>query len=148
MILDSEKQAFISRYDYYTKITDGLLFNVPVPTYTGFSNFQANIGKLKFWGHEFTLSSQNLVGDFKWSTDFNISFNRNKVEKLGTANASLGGGTTRNITQVGQPIGMLWGYVNDGVYMTQEDFTNSPKFQTSNVGTVKMRDVNGDGRLR
>lgn len=131
-------------YDFYTKTTSGLLFNVPVPTYTGFSNLQANIGTLKFWGHEFLISSQNLVGHFRWNTDFNISFNRNEVVQLGTANASLGGGTSRNITKVGQPIGMLWGYVFNGIYMTQEDFNNSPKFQTSNIGTVKMKDVNGD----
>lgn len=132
-------------YDYYTKTTDGLLFNVPVPTYTGYANFIANIGKIKFWGHEFTVSSQNMVGAFTWNTDFNISFNRNIVQQLGTANASLGGGTSRNITKVGQPIGMLWGYVFDGIYMTKADFDASPKFQTSNVGTVKMKDVNGDG---
>jgi TonB-linked SusC/RagA family outer membrane protein len=134
-------------YDYYNKTTSGLLFNVPVPTYTGFSSFQANIGELKFWGHEFTISSQNLVNKLKWNTDFNISFNRNRVEKLGTANASLGGGTDRNITKVGEPIGMLWGYVFEGVYMNQEDFNKSPKFQTSNVGTAKMKDVNNDGKI-
>jgi TonB-linked SusC/RagA family outer membrane protein len=132
-------------YDYYTKTTDGLLFNVPVPTYTGFTNFIANIGKIKFWGHEFTVSSQNTVGEFKWNTDFNISFNRNIVQQLGTANAALGGGTSRNITKVGEPIGMLWGYVFNGIYMTKADYDASPKFQTSNVGTVKMKDVNGDG---
>jgi TonB-linked SusC/RagA family outer membrane protein len=132
-------------YDYYTKTTDDLLFNVPVPTYTGFSNFQANIGQLKFWGHEFLVSSRNLVNRLKWNTDFNISFNKNRVEQLGTANASLGGGTNRNITTVGQPIGMLWGYVFNGVYMNKADYDASPKFQTSNVGTVKMKDVNGDG---
>lgn len=132
-------------YDFYTKTTDGLLFNVPVPTYTGFSNFQANIGKLKFWGHEFVVSSQNLVNKFRWNTDFNISFNKNNVEQLGTANASLGGGTDRNITRVGQPIGMLWGYVFEGVYANQADYDKSPKFQTSKVGSAKMRDVNGNG---
>ncbi|WP_206684016.1 SusC/RagA family TonB-linked outer membrane protein [Pontibacter beigongshangensis] len=132
-------------YDYYTKTTDGLLFQVQVPTHTGFSSLIANIGEFQFWGHEFTLSTRNLVGDFKWNSDFNISFNRNEVMQLGTANAALGGGTSRNITMVGQPIGMLWGYVADGVYMNQADFDNSPKFQTSTVGAVKMRDVNGDG---
>jgi TonB-linked SusC/RagA family outer membrane protein len=132
-------------YDYYTKTTDDLLFNVPVPTYTGFSNLQANIGKLKFWGHEFLVSSRNLVNKLKWNTDFNISFNKNRVEQLGTANASLGGGTSRNITKVGEPIGMLWGYVFNGIYMTKADFDASPRFQTSNVGTAKMKDVNGDG---
>lgn len=134
-------------YDYYTKKTDGLLFNVQVPTYTGFSNFQTNIGAFRFWGHEFAISSRNLTNGLKWNTDFNISFLKNRVEKLGTANAFLGGGTSRNITMVGQPVGMLWGYVHNGVYMNQDDFDASPKFQTSNVGTVKMKDVNGDGSI-
>ncbi|MBD0294935.1 MAG: TonB-dependent receptor [Flavisolibacter sp.] len=132
-------------YDYYTKTTSGLLFDVPVPTYTGFSTLTANIGELKFWGHEFTISSQNLTKKLIWNTDFNISFNRNRVEQLGTGNAALGGGTNRNITKVGQPIGMLWGYDFLGVYMNREDYDKSPKFMTSNVGTAKMRDVNGDG---
>lgn len=132
-------------YDYYNKTTDGLLFNVPVPTYTGFSNFIANIGKIKFWGHEFLVSSQNLVNKFRWNTDFNISFNKNEVLQLGTANAALGGGTNRNITRVGQPIGMLWGYVFEGVYVNQADFDKSPKFQTSRVGSAKMKDVDGNG---
>ena len=132
-------------YDFYTKTTSGLLFNVPVPTYTGFANFTANIGEFRFWGHEFTLSTQNLVGRLRWNTDLNISFNRNRVEKLGTGNAFLGGGTSRNITKVGEPIGMLWGYVHNGVYVNQRDFENSPRFQTSTVGAVKMKDVNGDG---
>src|SRR5690606_41663054 len=100
-----------------------------------------------FWGHEFLVNSKNMTGAFQWNTDFNISFLRNRVEKLGTANAFLGGGTSRNMTMVGEPIGMLWGYVHDGVYRDQADFDSSPKFQTSAVGSVKMRDVNGDGEI-
>lgn len=134
-------------YDYYNKTTDGLLFNVDLPSFTGYSSFQTNIGTFKFWGHEFLVSSKNTTGAFRWGTDLNISFLRNRVEKLGTANAFLGGGTSRNITMVGEPIGMLWGYVHDGVYMNQADFDNSPTFQTSAVGSVKMRDVNGDGEI-
>src|SRR5690606_9161936 len=134
-------------YDYYTKTTDGLLFNVDLPSFTGYSSFQTNIGTFKFWGHEFLVNSKNMTGAFQWNTDFNISFLRNRVEKLGTANAFLGGGTSRNMTMVGEPIGMLWGYVHDGVYRDQADFDSSPKFQTSAVGSVKMRDVNGDGEI-
>lgn len=132
-------------YDYYNKVTDGLLFNVPVPVYTGFPSLIANIGKFKYWGHEFLVSTRNLVGNFKWSTDFNISFNRNRVEQLGTANAALGGGTSRNITTVGQPIGQLWGYVYEGIYNNADDFAKYPKFQTSAIGSARMKDVNGDG---
>lgn len=134
-------------YDYYTKTTDGLLFNVDLPSFTGYSSFQTNIGTFNFRGHEFLVSSKNTAGAFQWNTDLNISFLRNRVEKLGTANAFLGGGTSRNITMVGQPIGMLWGYVHDGVYINQADFDSSPTFQTSAVGSVKMRDINGDGEI-
>ena len=69
-------------YDYYTKKTTDLLYNVDVPQESGFSNISANLGEFKFWGHEVTLSSKNLVGDLKWDTDFNISFNRNEAVSL------------------------------------------------------------------
>lgn len=48
---------------------------------------------------------------------------------------------------VGQPVGVFFGYVNEGVYMTTQDFNASPKDVTSKVGTVKMKDVNKDGRI-
>jgi TonB-linked outer membrane protein, SusC/RagA family/TonB-dependent outer membrane receptor, SusC/RagA subfamily, signature region len=134
-------------YDYYNKNTDGLLYQIDIPYSSGFGSIQSNIGEFQFWGHEFTLQTKNLVGDIKWSTDFNISFERNKAIKLGTNDTPIGGYNNQvdfNRTAVGMPLGMFFGYVYDGVYMTQEEYNSQPKHSTSTVGTVRMKDVNGD----
>ena len=67
---------------------------------------------------------------------------------MGTNNAPVGGTDTYddyNRLEVGHPIGALWGYVFDGVYMTQEEFDSQPKHATSEVGSVRMKDINNDG---
>lgn len=135
-------------YDYYNKTTDGLLYQIDIPYSSGFGNIQSNIGEFHFWGHEFTLQTKNMVGKFKWSTDFNISFDRNKAVKLGTNNTPIGGFNNQvdyNRTAVGKPLGMFYGYVYDGVYMTQEEYNTQPKHATSTIGTVRMKDINNDG---
>ena len=132
-------------YGYYKKTTDNLLYSVDIPIASGFFNYTTNIGKIEFWGHEFQLTTINLNGDFKWSTDFNISFNRNKALELGTANSAIYGDMT--ITQVGQPLGQLYGLVWDGIYETQAEFDASPKHQGAEVGSVKYKDINGDGEV-
>lgn len=145
------KDRLFLTVDYYTKKTDDLLYQVDIPAASGFGNVQSNVGEFKFWGTEFSLASKNLVGEFKWNSDFNISFHRNKVIKLGTNNTPIGGIGEQGYesywrTAVGRPIGQFWGYVQDGVYMNQEDFDKSPKNATySAVGTVKFRDLNKDG---
>lgn len=132
-------------YGYYRKVTDNLLYSVDIPISSGFFNFTTNIGKIEFWGHEFQLGTANLTGDFKWNTDFNISFNRNKALQLGTANSAIYGDMT--ITKVGQPLGQLYGLKWDGIYETQAEYDASPKHQGAEVGSVKYKDINGDGEV-
>lgn len=138
-------------YNYYHKKTSDLLFNVRVPQASGFSNIQTNIGELQFWGHEFSIGSSNINKTyFTWTTDFNISFDRNQVMSMGTRTSELitgpGSGLIggSHITKEGEPIGMLYGMVHEGVYANQQEFDSSPKHSTSQVGTAKFRDVNGD----
>lgn len=139
-------------YNYYQKYTTDLLFNIRVPRASGFSNIQTNIGDLKFWGHEIAVVSSNVKkANFSWTTDFNISFDRNRVTSMGTRTSELitGPGSDliggSHITKEGQPIGMLYGMIHEGVYINQADFDASPKHSTSQVGTAKFRDVNQDG---
>jgi len=135
-------------YDYYRKKTDGLLYRVDIPNQSGFSSIQSNIGEFRFWGHEIGLETKNLVGDFKWNTNLNVTFNRNKVMKLGTNNVPWGGNSNQmdyHRLEVGKPLGFFMGYVYDGVYMTQEEFDSQPKHASSMVGTVRMKDINNDG---
>lgn len=130
-------------YDYYNKITDNLLYSVDIPISSGFYNYTTNIGKLKFWGHEFILNTQNTVGKFRWNTDINFSINRNRVMALGTSDASIYGDFT--ISQVGKPIGQMYGFVFDGVYDNQQVFDKSPKYAGAQVGMARFKDLNGDG---
>ncbi|SHH48401.1 TonB-linked outer membrane protein, SusC/RagA family [Chryseolinea serpens] len=143
--LFNDRISFV--YDFYTKNTSNLLYSVAVPQESGFQNFNGNIGELKFWGHEFTISSKNTVGKVKWNTDFNIAFNDNKVVALSAGVDRIYGGQNgyATLTQVGHRVGQFWGMVQDGVYKNQADFDSSPKAAASQVGTVKFKDVNGDG---
>lgn len=133
-------------YDYYWKKTDGLLYAIDIPVQSGFSSVTSNIGRFDFWGHEFSIETKNLTGRLKWTTNFNISFDRNIVKALGTSNAPIGGYQEYwddNRTAVGQPIGMFYGYINTGVYMTQQEFDTQPHDATAMVGTARFQDVSG-----
>lgn len=131
-------------YDYYRKVTNGLLYSVLVPQSSGYSSVMTNVGEFNFWGHEFGIVSKNLTGKLKWTTNFNISFARNKVIHLGTQDAPIGGQYDNpNITQVGSPIGMLHGFVFDGIYKNKAEFDAAPHHATSAVGTVRYKDISG-----
>ncbi len=135
-------------YDYYRKVTDGMLYPVELPRASGFGSVWTNVGTFEFWGHEIGINTKNLTGEFIWNSDLNVTFNRNRVLKLGTNDTPIGGFGDQgdfNRTAVGHPIGQFYGYVFDGVYMTQEEFDTQPKHASSQIGTVRMKDLNGDG---
>ena len=131
-------------YDFYTKRTTNLLYNVQVPQEAGFGFFSDNIGEIKFWGHEFSLTTKNTTGRLRWTTNANISFNRNQVVALAPGIDRVYGAF--HITQVGQPFGQFYGLIKEGNYQSAEELANSPIIPgRSGIGTIKMRDVNGDG---
>lgn len=135
-------------YDYYHKLSDGLIQARPIPQASGFSSITSNVGEIKFWGHEFSLGGQFNFGELNWNTAFNISFNRNRIESLVSPGYFRRNNTTsadyyRN--QEGYPLGMFYGYIFEGLYEDAEDLANSAKEANSDVGTIKMRDMNGDG---
>ena len=109
--------------DYYLKKTTNMLMNV-VMLSTGASsvpNIQRNEGDMENKGFEIAIGSRNIQGQFSWNTDFNISFNKNKLTKLRytkiyeTAMTSdhVNASVVRN--QPGRPLGSFWGYISDGV---------------------------------
>ena len=68
--------------DAYYKYTTNLLMDIPLPSTARVSHLVRNEGEMSNKGIEFTVDSRNIEGEFKWETNFNISFNRNKVEKF------------------------------------------------------------------
>jgi outer membrane receptor protein involved in Fe transport len=77
-------------FDAYRAHKKNLLLNVILPAASGFSSSLQNIGEVENKGLELTVNSQNIAkGAFQWNTDFNISWNRNKVLALNSATARL-----------------------------------------------------------
>lgn len=139
--------------NYYKRNTLDLLLNTPIPQSSGFSSVTENRGDVENTGFEFSVSSINITNDnFKWNTDFNISFNRNKVIALGRSTDPIFSGASSegnftNVTRIGQPVGMIIGYVVDGIYQNQADLEKYASFPGAIPGNLRMRDVNGDGEI-
>lgn len=144
--------------DYYVKTTRDLLLSRQLPTMTGFASIVDNVGSTENKGVEISLGGDPLVGDFKWNTGFNISFNKTNVLKLANEGklpfrTSTGAGygiATNNNTALlylrqGEPFGQMTGWISEGTWSTSEadlaaEFGQLP-------GDIKYRDINGDGRI-
>lgn len=137
--------------DYFKSKNTNLLLNVNIPAITGFSNTLKNIGEVQNTGVEFTVSTINVrTGNFQWSTDLNVSTYKNRVNKLGPGGDPIY--AAANVTMVGKPIGMFYGFLTNGVYLSQADVDKSPIFGegtavASHPGDMKYIDVNGDGKI-
>ena len=69
--------------EYYNKNTSALLFPRPVSIVTGFNSYTANIGNLSNYGIEVEISSKNIeIRNFSWTTDFNFTWQKNKITEL------------------------------------------------------------------
>lgn len=104
--------------DAYIKNTNDLLLNAPFPKSTGFDNAVQNIGALQNKGLEFNINSINVDKAVSWSTDFNISFNKNEVTDLVGQELFTGGIAGRgeaSLVREGLPLGTLFGYIHGGV---------------------------------
>lgn len=153
--------------DIYRKTTRDLLLNATLPYTSGYVTAMKNIGKVRNQGIELTLNTVNIdKKDFKWSTNFNIAFNKNEVLELtegqtallSTAQFDQNYNSQPNyIAKVGYPMGMMYGYIYEGTYK-YDDFDKSGNTYTlkGNVphyaseantqpGMPKYKDLNGDG---
>lgn len=124
--------------DGYYKYTKDMLMNVPLPSPN--PSIYRNEGEMSNWGLEFAVSSVNIDRpDFTWNTDFNISMNRNRLEKLQLQQVYYYTKTSEALSEYvvrmtpGQPLSMFWGYNALGV---------DPE-----TGMVIYEDINGDGKV-
>lgn len=131
---------------FYSNNTD-LLLNVNIPNITGFSTALQNIGEVKNTGWEFVLNTVNISGKtLDWSTDFNLSTYKNEVVKLGPEGDPIYVGN--NVTKIGQPIGMFYGFLTDGIFKNKAELDAGPIFNPgaadrSRVGDIRFKDISG-----
>ena len=159
--------------DVYKKVSNDMLMPMQLPSYMGTSGNTSsalaapfgNFGSIENKGLELTINAHPInTKNFSWDSEFEISWNKNKLTKLsGTSSAAiLGVGQWNDVvskSDVGQPLFQFFGYVTDGVYTSYEDIENSPKpvsyggsngynkYNTVWVGDVKYKDISGpDGK--
>jgi TonB-linked SusC/RagA family outer membrane protein len=132
---------------FYRKETEDVLLSVSPPQVSGFSSFYDNVGALLNEGVEFQIKSRNLVGDFRWTTDFNIAYNYNEIVSLGGYSAdAVGGGTNDTRTIVGEPVGtnflVRFSHIDQAtgrpVYL---DIDGNPTFQWDPANRVAVGSV-------
>ncbi len=140
-------------FDWYHKITRGMLFAKDLPGVVGYaSSFQTNIGKLRNRGFELDINTQNMTGGFSWNTSLNIGVNRTNVLDLGgrqSLNFMPGTPGKNNVyrIEVGQPLGNMFGVIIDGVIKNESQLKDLPQWTGSSVGDYQVRDVNNDGAV-
>jgi TonB-dependent starch-binding outer membrane protein SusC len=150
--------------DLYERITDKLLFDPRAPGAAGVADPAIqNVGKMSNRGIDFAVAYSGTMGGGKaWSVAFNGSHYRNKILRIdGFIDAFVGGSTSRLgvavINQLGQPIGMFYGFQADGYF--PDSATAAAHYDTlgtcavppcqigAKVGRIRHVDVNGDGRI-
>ena len=145
------KNRIVASADYYTKTSQDLLLNVPIPTAAGFGTNLQNIGEVRNLGWELELNTRNLEGAFSWSTSFNLSHNENKVIHLGPGDATIevpnGLDTPSNILKVGLPIYSIFVVKQTGILSQSDIDSKVAQLGTQSAGEPRFEDYNGDGKI-
>ena len=129
--------------DAYSSRTHDLLLDRLVSPVHGITRITENIGQVRNRGVELALSTVNLeTTNFTWSTDLNVSANRNEIAAL----YGDGRDDVANRWFIGQPIDVNFGYIIDGIWQLTDDIRGSAQ-PTARPGEVKIRDLDGDGKI-
>jgi TonB-linked SusC/RagA family outer membrane protein len=132
---------------YYKKISN-LLYSKPVKRWDGGGTYAANVGDLENKGIDLALGGTPIAeGKFRWSTNFTISFNRNKLLNLGGLDSIVEGnvGSAQGgnaIIVVGQPLGNFYGLVSEGTWKSNE--AAQAALYGMKPGDAKFADLDGD----
>lgn len=155
-------------FETYKNKTSDLLFNFNIPG-TGYASQYRNVGEIQNKGIEASLNIDAIRKEkFNLSVAVNVAFNKNNINSIGEAEdfgvpsrwASTAIGNDYQVF-VGQPIGIMVGYQNDGRYEVSDfDFVNGEYILKANVanssealnqnvqpGSMKLKDLNGDGKV-
>lgn len=144
--------------NYYDNRTKDLLITKALAPSVGVSSPTLNVGEISNKGFELELSYNDHAGDFNYNVGFNVSTNRNRVDKLADEGQVLWGAGLHygedhfvNQTKVGKPIGAYYLYQADGIFQSMEE-VNAHVSADGNLlqplakpGDIRFVDENGDG---
>lgn len=125
--------------DYYKKKTKDMLLVLEIPHFIGYSNPEVNAGNMHTTGYDIELGWRDVIGDFSYSIAANLS---DFTSKMGNLNGTefLG----NQVKMEGSEFNEWYGYLSDGLFLTQEDVKKSPKLNNNvKVGDIKYKDISG-----
>lgn len=130
-------------FEYYNSNTSDLLLERGISWVNGYNNVMSNIGKTHNHGFEATINTYNIdngQGNFQWNTNFNLTYNKNRIVDLyGDGKDDLG-----NEWFIDEPIDVIFDYVFDGIVQEDEDMSETAQ-PTAMPGEVKVKDLNENG---
>ena len=140
--------------DYYIKKTNGMIIEMPIPSYVGEARPLANVGDMENSGVEFELGYRWNIADVHFAVKGNASYLKNKLKNLGNDTGFLNYGISQfsdggTRAENGQPFPFFYGYKTDGILQTQAeaDAYNSKYGTSSNPGDFRFVDTNGDNKI-
>lgn len=151
--------ALTASIDYYIKKTNGMIIEMPIPSYVGETKPLGNVGDMENKGVEFELGYKWNIGDAHFSVKGNATYLKNTLKNLGNDTGyidldgiqGLSGGGTRGSN--GQPFPYFFGYKTAGVFQNVAEvqaYTNKDGgliMPDAVPGDVRFVDVNGDGQI-
>lgn len=141
----------VSLETYYST-TRALLFKQPAQSFTGFTSYWNNIGKVRNMGIELTIDSYNFRRkDFTWSTSANIAMNRNRFLEVGgeAQIVKLGERNENYLARVGSSVIQYYGFKTIGIWNSAEEIAANPHFLTGvdAPGGIRVMDVDKNGYI-
>jgi len=129
--------------DVYTRLTDGILIQVPIPGSTGMDGVPyTNAAEVRNTGVELQAGYNKSFGDFNLSVSGVMSYNKNEVVSLGAGEPIV---EDMVRTEVGQPIASYYGYKVDKVLSTkaEADAYNQKYGTIAEAGDIAFKDIAG-----
>ncbi|MCM0719933.1 TonB-dependent receptor [Parabacteroides sp. W1-Q-101] len=133
--------------DFYVSKTSDLLMSRTVPIMNGYNSIMDNVGETRNTGIELALNSVNMENkDFRWSTSYNFSLNRDKIIEL----RGDGKDDITNKWFIGEPVKVYYDYNVIGTWQEDDNFLNADGKEIqkgAKPGHAKLEDVDGDGTI-
>lgn len=140
--------------DYYIKKTNGMIIDMPIPSYVGERRPLANVGNMENSGWEFEMSYKWNVADARFAVKGNAAYLKNKLKDIGNDTGFLNYGISQfsdggTRAENGQPFPFFYGYKTDGIIQNQAEANayNAKYGTSSNPGDFRFVDTNGDNKI-
>jgi TonB-linked SusC/RagA family outer membrane protein len=129
--------------EFYQTNTTDLLLSDQLPGSIGFNAVTRNVGETRNRGIElgFTTTNVDSPSSFKWTTDFTFTKNTEAILSLYNGKVDDVG----NGWFIGRALSTVYDYRKVGIWQTNE--ADAAKSFASEVGQIKLKDVNGDGKI-